>query len=100
MKIIILLLSLSVSLIADPVIKLSPDEGKVKLSVSDLPLGNAVLILTSDDLNEWIVAVPKDEPTKLCLHFVPKDKIDKESVYWWVSTNKNKSFFKVLILNY
>ena len=91
------MIALCASVKASPFIQVSPDVGKVKLTVNNLPLGKGVVVLTSDDLNSWVVA--KDEHMKLCFYLVP-DKEDKLSVCWYVPTEKCKSFFKVIVLNY
>ena len=91
------MIALCASVKASPFIQVSPDAGKVKLTVNNLPLGKGVVVLTSDDLNTWTVA--RDEHMKLCLYLVPS-KSGKLSVCWYVPTEKYKSFFKVTVLNY
>lgn len=98
MKYITLLFVLAASLNADPTLIVSSDEGKIKLGVKDLPVGKAVVILTSTNLTDWTLA--QDEYIEPCIYMVPDTQPIEESVYWCVLTNKNKSFFKVVVLNY
>ena len=97
MKYITLLFILAASLNADPTLIVSSDEGKIKLGVKDLPVGKAVVILTSANLTDWTLA--QDQYIEPCIYMVP-DQPTEDSIYWCVLTNKNKSFFKVVVLNY
>jgi len=98
MKYITLLFVLVASLNAGPTLMVSPDEGKIKLRVKDLPAGKAVVILTSTNLTDWTLA--QDEYIEPCIYMVPDEQPVEESVYWCILTNKNKSFFRVVVLNY
>lgn len=95
MKYIIIILALCVSVTAEPLLVIEPDENGITITVSNYPTGMAVALLTCDGLTGWTLAT--DEDGKFIIHYAEETN---EPISWKIPVNKDRAFFKVTVLNY